>query len=490
MRRSSLIGPLLLMAIGALFLARNLYPQLPILDYLARYWPFALIAWGFLRLAEILFWAATEKPLPRHGISGGEWALVIFLVIFGSSLYAFRSSDSWWRHGPISVGGIDMFGESFEYPLSADKQAGKTPKLVIESFRGNARITGTDGEAVKITGRKTIRSLQQRDADKANQDTPLELVEQGGQLIVRTNQDKVVGSQRISEDLEITVPKGASIEAHGRYGDFDITDVDGPAEVVSDNAGVRMQNMGGDVRVDLRRSDLIRAINVKGSVDLKGRGNDIELQNIDGQVTVTGSYSGVLQLRNLSKPLRFEGVQTKFNVEKIPGQVRLALGDFTASNLVGPILLTGRSKDVQISDFTQALEISVDRGDIEIRPGKTPLSKMEVRTGSGDVELALPPKAQFDLKAASNRGDVTNDYGAPLKGEPDGHGATLQGSVGAGPMLSITTDRGTVTVRKAAADEQAVTFPDVPSAGENPPAPPKPPKPPKAPKPAKPVEQF
>ena len=66
MRRSSIVAPLLLIGIGALFLARNMYPELPLLDYLARYWPFLLILWGVLRLVEVVFWAATEKALPAN----------------------------------------------------------------------------------------------------------------------------------------------------------------------------------------------------------------------------------------------------------------------------------------------------------------------------------------------------------------------------------------------------------------------------------------
>ena len=54
MRRSSLVTPLLLIGVGALLLARTLHPELPLMDYVARYWPFALIGWGVLRAAEIL----------------------------------------------------------------------------------------------------------------------------------------------------------------------------------------------------------------------------------------------------------------------------------------------------------------------------------------------------------------------------------------------------------------------------------------------------
>jgi DUF4097 and DUF4098 domain-containing protein YvlB len=240
-------------------------------------------------------------------------------------------------------------------------------------------------------------------------------------------------------------------------------------EIVSDNAGVRLQNIGGDARIDLRRSDVVRAVGVKGMFDLKVRGQDVDLQNMDGPVTITGSYSGVIQFHNLAKPLRFMGEQTQLNIEKLPGQVRMALGDFSASNLIGPIHLSTRSRDVEISDFTNALEVSVDRGDIELRPGSTPLARIDATARSGDVTLSLPPNAKFDLTAGTARGDVTNDYGAPLRSDNQGRGAELRGTIPGGPVVNVHTDHGQVVVRKASADDKPmrqkedVTETDIPT---------------------------
>jgi len=246
MRRSSVVAPLLLIAIGGLFLAHNLYPDLPLLDYLARFWPFLLIIWGGLRLAEVLIWAATDKAVPARGISPGEWVLVIFLCIFGASVHAVRGFNTWWPRN-VTIGGLDMFGESYEYPVAGEKQTSKTPHIVIESFRGNARITGSDADAVKVTGHRSIRSLDQNGADAANQSAPFEVAGDSNEVTIRNNQDRLSGGRvRMTADMEISVPKGATIEAHGRYGDFDVTDVNGNVEIISDNAGVRLQNLGGD----------------------------------------------------------------------------------------------------------------------------------------------------------------------------------------------------------------------------------------------------
>ena len=454
MRRSSLVAPLILIAIGALFLAHNLYPELPVLDYIARFWPFILIGWGALRLGEVVFWAASDHPMPRFGVSPGEWVLVIFLCIFGSSLHAVRGFSSWWPRNRVIIGGLDMFGENFEFPLNGEKASSNTPRVVIENFRGNARISGTDASEVKVAGHRTVRSLDQNAADNANAQAPLELTGDTNEIHIRNNQDRVTnGRVRLSADMEITVPKGASVEAHGIYGDFDINGVAGSVDIISDNAGVRLQDIGGDTRIDLRRSDVVRATGVKGAFELKGRGGDVDLQDMQGQVTISGAYSGVLEFRNLAKPLRFQGENTTLGVERLPGDLRMALGDMTGSNLVGPITLSTRSRDVQLSNFANSVDINVDRGDITLHPVALPLARIEAQTRSGNVDLAIPANAKFDLSATTSHGEINNDFGAPLRMEEQGRGSALRGSNG-GATVTLHSDHGDVTVRKASGEEK------------------------------------
>ena len=95
MRRTSLVAPLLLIVLGALLLARTLYPELQLMDYVSRFWPLALIVWGGLRIIELVTWAAASKPLPSRGISGGEWVLIVFLCLFGLSLHHVQGVSNW-----------------------------------------------------------------------------------------------------------------------------------------------------------------------------------------------------------------------------------------------------------------------------------------------------------------------------------------------------------------------------------------------------------
>ena len=222
--------------------------------------------------------------------------------------------------------------------------------------------------------------------------------------------------------------------------------------ISSANAGVRLQDVGGRVKVETSRSDVIRCENIKGDVDLRGHGDDVELYKIAGQVTISGDYRGSVSLRELAKPVRVENSRTKLEVQQIPGEVRLDRGSFTAQDVVGPVTLTTHSTDVSFDGFSAGLELTVDRGDIDIRPNRSPLGKIAVHATSGNIELALPQAAKFALNASTERGEIENDFGDSLKESSSGHGAKLEGTVGSGPDVDLVTSHGTITVRKSAED--------------------------------------
>jgi len=448
MRRRSLTGPLILILIGLAFLMHNLWQDLPLFQLMAQYWPFILIAWGVLRLFEVMIEVMREGPLPTGGLSGGEVALIILLCIIGSGMYAAE------RHGvhlaPFGTTGLEMFGEEFDYHHTAVKPVrGGALHVVFENLRGNVRINGTGEDEVKVDEHKMIRAYNKGDADKADGQTPLEIVQDGDRIVVRTSEDKVSHVRRISCDLEVSIPRNASIEGRGNYGDYDVTDLIGNVDIASGNAGVRLSTIGGGVKVDLQRSDIVHAVDVKGDVVIEGSGADVELENVGGQVSVSGSYSGTLQFKNLGKPLHLESRNTDLRVEKVPGTITMDLGDLTASNVVGPVHLITKSHDIHMEDFTQSLDLETERGDIELKPGKVPLARIDARSRSGNIELEVPESAKFEIRATTSRGEAQNEYGAPLETATEGDGGTVKGKVGEGPVITISTDRGAVTVKKS-----------------------------------------
>ncbi|HLK47414.1 MAG TPA: DUF4097 family beta strand repeat-containing protein [Bryobacteraceae bacterium] len=440
MRRRSFAGPLLLVVIGALFLWQNLHPELQIFDLVSQYWPFILIAWGLIRLLEVAF---SEQQ--RHfGLTGGEVVLVVLISIFGLGLYEVHQRGI--RFTP------EIFGEQFDYPVSAHSAASGVKRLVFENPRGNIRVTGGAAAEITVTGHKLVRAYSRNEADRTNGNTPLEIVPQGDALIVRSNQNRVPENQRMSDDLEVTVPRGIAIQARGQTGDYEISDVAGDLDLTSGRGDVRLSRIAGNARLEIGRSEVIRAADVQGNIDLEGRGSDVELQNVAGQVTIHGAYLGTLDFKNLAKPLQFEGTRnTELRVEAVPGSINMDLGGFSARDVVGPVRLVTRSRDIRLEGFTNSLNLDTERGDIELQPGRNPLPKIDVHSAVGRIDLILPDKAGFQLQATAERGDAVNDFGPQLQKNVRGRTATLNGSVGAGPMIRITADRGSVSVRKEGA---------------------------------------
>jgi len=441
--RRSFTGPLLMIVIGAIFLWRTIHPETPIFDMMAQYWPLVLIAWGCIRLIEVLIW---HREGVRSSFSGGEVLLIVLMCVVGSGIWTAKEHG----FGPrFVVGGLDWWGQQFDYSVSATAPAAGMKRIVFENSRGSIKVVGGDGKDVTINGHKMIRAYSRNDADRSNGNTPVEIVPQGDRLLVRTNQDRVPNNQRIDDDLEITVPKGMAVESRGYSGDHDISDLDGDVEINSNRADVRLARLGGNVRLDVGHSSLVRATDVKGRLDLQGRGNDVELENIEGQVTISGDFSGTQDFKNLAKPLHFEGTRsTDLTVQAVPGRINMTLGEFDAKDVVGPVRLITRSRDIRVDQYTNSIELETQRGDIELNPAKAPLGAIDARSGAGKVELLIPEKATFSLEATAEHGDAVNDYGAPITKEEGSRSAVLRGKVGEGPTIKLNSQRGWVSVRK------------------------------------------
>ncbi len=250
--------------------------------------------------------------------------------------------------------------------------------------------------------------------------------------------------------MEISIPKGLSVEARGRSGDLTINTVNGDVDVASQHGEVRLQDIGGSTKVDVDHCDLIRATNLKGNFDLQGNGGDVQLERVDGQVTINGRFSGTLDFKTLAKPLHFESEQTDLRVEKLPGTISMSLSELHGTNVSGPIHFVTHERDVKLEDYVGALDIELGHGDIELKPSAgAALAHVDVRSRSGNIDMALPTDKPFDLKATAQQGEVSNDFGDGIVSESgQGRTSTLHSANGSGPAISLVTERGEVSVRK------------------------------------------
>lgn len=450
MRPKSIAGPVLLIGLGTLLLLYTLRPQPGLLEVLGRYWPFLLIAWGLVRLLEIVYWQARGFPLPTYGISGAEWTAVVLTSLIGSGLHAAHRYRPWDRLGAVASKRLEIFGRSYEYPIAEQRLTPARPAhLLVENLRGTTRITGADIHEIRVSGRKTIRAADEAEAADADRRTPLELAQEAERAVIRTNVDRVGSDYRVSVSIEIVVPRGLMVEVRGREGDLEANSLAG-LEVSSETGSVRARDISGPVRFNLGRSALIRLLEAAGPVEIAARrGRDLEIEGVKAAVTIEGYYSGDLRFASLGGPLRFHNAQISLRLQKLPGLIQMDLGKLTAMRLEGPVhFASSRACDVQLDEFSQGAEVFLESGDIRLRPSPAALGPVNARTRSGDIELAVAEEAVFQLRARTARGNVFNHFGTPLRELSEGErGALLTGGT-TGPPIHLETMRGSITVRK------------------------------------------
>lgn len=445
MRNRSITGALIVIVIGVLFLINNLWPEVFTLSRIGDYWPFLLIAAGVIGLIEVLYHASRGvNPPPRVFYGAGIfWVLVLGLLI------SIGTRNHNWHIGRFDSPGVSIFGSDYDYDVNLTESSRGVTHVVLDNLHGNLSLKGEDGGDFKVTGRKTIRAFNRTDADRADKQSQVKIERQGDALLIRTEDYTGRGLIQITTDLDLTLPRGVSVESRGRTGDLSLDDIDGPVEVSAGRGDVRLNHIGKDIKIEATRSGDIHVTDAKGNVDLEGRGSDIQMEDIAGPVTVNGEFGGSIEFRGLAKPLHFASSRTEFHVEAIPGTITMDLGNLSLSDVSGPVRFRTGVRDIQATDVTGSLDLSVDRGDIQITSTKTPIPKIDAHTRNGDVTVSLPEKAEFQIDASTSQGDADNEFGDGFKQESNNHSATIRGKVGnAGPLLTIGTDRGMITLKK------------------------------------------
>ncbi len=165
-RRSSIVGALLLIAIGAFFLYANLRPEVNPWPLLSRYWPLLLVFLGLGKLWDY-YWQHRHPEAPRRPwLSGGEIAIIILLLCFGVALsrgIGTRSRRDVHRAQTVERGAAESVRVDLSMPAGELKLAGGATKLLQADFdydegQGNPLVqydvTGNQGQ---------LRVSQERD---------------------------------------------------------------------------------------------------------------------------------------------------------------------------------------------------------------------------------------------------------------------------------------------------------------------------------------
>ncbi len=446
-QRRSLAGPLVLIVIGLLFLLRNIGVHIPVWHFFGRFWPVLLILWGVIRLIE---YSIGPRPgYSRSSLGAGSIFLLILIVIIGLS--AHYSSDVNW--GGVreqlqmddDLGG--MFGNTYTFDNNIDQAFPAKGSLRIVSDRGRLTVSPSDDDKLHVVVHKKLHADNQDNANKYNDQTQPKITVNGTSVVLDANTHGA-GEHGVESDLEIQVPRDASIDATGRYGDVAVNDRKADVKLVWQHGDVSLGDITGSANVSLDKGSL-RASKVSGDMDIQGRIDDVTLDEIGGGVRLNGDFFNDIRLSKVAKAVTFKSARSDMSVASVPGDLDVDRDSVRGNGVNGPGRIATSSKEIHLENVAGDLQVETTNGDIELRAAnKLPVGKLTISGKHGDITLTLPPNAGFQVDAATHKGDISSDWDA-LKIENNAGSSTAKGTVGNGvSKLQINSDTGDIRISK------------------------------------------
>jgi DUF4097 and DUF4098 domain-containing protein YvlB len=468
--RRSIAGPLILIIIGGLFLARNLGWHFPIWHWFGHWWPLLLIVWGVVVLIERM--SADRAGYRGRGIGAGGILLLILLVALGVA--AHHSSDVDWGGVRDQLQMDDdmgsIFGNAYNFDETLEQAFPAHGSLRVVCDRGSLNITPSDGNTIRVVVHKKLYAGNQNDANKYNAGTKPQITVTGDSVLLNANTNGA-GDHNVEADMDILVPAGAPLDIASKRGDVTVNDRKAEVKVALQHGDVSLTQIAGPVSVALEKGS-IRADQIGGDVDISGHVDDATLNDVAGAVRMNGDFYEDVRLSKIGKTVIFKTSRSDMEIASVPGEIEIASDQVRGNQLDGPTRVSTSSKDIHLEEVSGDLQVQSNNGDVEVTTagkqpagkmnvstqhgdvaltlaGKTPPDKVNVASQHGDITLTLSPSAGFQITADTRKGDISSDFGS-LKINQNNGASQAAGTVGNGTSkLQVTTETGDIKILKS-----------------------------------------
>ena len=476
-RSSSILGPILLIAVGVIFLLLRIgrldYTDVGI--WYGRWWPLLLLAGGIVLLAEWIFDRSRPADHPyanRSRIGGGVIFLLFLLCIPGIILSASHGDIHSLAHGfSINDDNMEEFmGDRHESDQPLDQAFPAGASLSVNNPHGDVYVTGTsqDGQIHVGVHKQVFTSSDSEATDKAARLSPT-LTTSG--LVMSLNVPNIDGARA---DLTITLPNTAGTTVTADHGNVHVNTLKAPVTITSNHGDVEVNAIGGSVITHINnRGSSFNARGITGSLTLEGNCRDTDIADVHGAVSLNGDFFGKTHFEHIGSSVRFHTSRTDFQLARLDGEVDITRGDLTADQIQGPVSLSARSYNVTLDRVAGDVSVTTSDGSVDLTAAP-PMGNVTIQNRNGEVNVTVPEHANFAVQAETREGDVETDF--PLQRSDEDKVSKLTGTVGSGgSLIRINTTQNDISVKKGIV---APLPPPAPPITLSPPAAPESPAPP------------
>ena len=471
MRRGSILGPVLVILVGIVFLlvqTGRLHRD-HVWEWYGHWWPLLLVLAGAVLLIE---WGIDQvrpqdpqRLYVRRSVGGGVITLLVLLAVVGVIFKGVHDGrDSFARGFSINPDNIEEFlGNKHESDANLVEALPAGTSLSIDNPRGDVTVTGTSTDnQVHISVHKQVFSRSDSDAE-----------EKAGRLTPQVNNNNHQLSITMPSlngaitDITMTVPPGAASTIMANHGEVHVDSLKAPVAVTSNHGDVKLSAILGPVTAHVNNNgSSFSAHDITGPLALEGHAQDMTISDINGPVNLTGDFYGTTHLEHITSAVRFHTSRTDFQLARLDGEMEISSDGISADQAAGPVVLTTANRNVNLERMSGDLAVTNRNGSIDLTSAP-PLGNVTVQNRNGSVNLTLPDHANFVASAETTDGSIENDFSLPRVDHEQK--ATMNGTVGkGGPLIRITTSQGDVSFKKASIAPLPI----------RPPMPPMPPAPP------------
>ncbi len=456
LRRSSILGPLVLITIGIIFLlVQSGHMQAyRFWEWYGRFWPLLLVGAGVVMLLEWLYdqYAQSDSTQPRYRrrVGGGVFTLLVLLGVTGVIFSSMREGGRTRLFNGLNINqdNWDEFvGDKHEsdQTLAQAFPAGST--LLVNNPRGDTTISGTsDDNQIHVSVHKEVYTRSDSDADAKAQRLNPNLNTSGNNVTL--NVPAIDGARA---DLTITLPAASATTVTSNRGDVKVTAIKAPVTITANHGDIELSAITGDITTRINNGDSnVSAHSVTGSLTVEGRGHDSTISDLSGPLTMRGEFFGDSHFERIRGPVKFHTSRTDFQLGRLDGEIDISnTAALSTSEAVGPLTLTTHSRNITLDRIAGDVSVTNRNGSVDVTSAP-PLSNVTVENRNGSVSITVPEQANFAYQFDATNGDIESDFSQIKSTEQDSRKNAVTGTIGkGGPLLRVTTSQGDVSLKKA-----------------------------------------
>jgi len=285
------------------------------------------------------------------------------------------------------------------YPIDGAKA------LLVENRRGTVTIHAGDEGQIRVTAVKEIRGSSASERQKIDDETRVSAGIENGTMVVR-----------------VTYPSSVSV----RLNFFDLFHYEMPRSdvrltiEVPPSLAVALRSSSGDLNTD----------GLEGTQDFESSSGDIEVTDASGAIKAETSSGNVTLRHVLAASIHSTSGDLRIDDARGPLSLHASSGDITVRGAADSLVIGASSGDVVVERAPRGLRVETGSGDVhvdtasgrvaletssgDLRVGlRAPLSRVELRTESGEVGARVTGDAGLALDIGTGSGSIEADL--PLR---------------------------------------------------------------------------